>query len=220
MDDAGFVPWQASVADPVDKTLIFPEEDPGATRAAVRGLDKLLSVNRRWRRGKNMNRMLAILPIVGALVFLTLSTPGDCGSENPGILERQHNEKGLQLFKKGFYDLAPKNKEKEAAQYYELAEAEFKKAIASNEKFVEAHRSLARVYHVQKKHERAAEEYRKVIELDPYALDDYVNLSVAYAELGNYDLAIEELETAKAHTQDEEIINKLNGYIKKLEQKK
>ncbi len=128
------------------------------------------------------------------------------------------NERGMGYFNKGYYDLAPKSKAREANQYYDLAIAEFQKAIKSNDQDVTAHRNLARVYHVKGEYALSAEQYRKVTQLNPDDLDAYVNAAIAYSHLNRYADAIEELEIAKTRTSDPATIGKLNGYIRKLEQ--
>jgi tetratricopeptide (TPR) repeat protein len=131
-----------------------------------------------------------------------------------------HNRQGLDYFKKGFYELTPKSRSQEAAQYYELAVLEFKKAIVVNDEYVEAHRNLARVYYVQKRFGKAREEYKKATLLDPYDIDSYVNLALTSVQMENYDEAIAQLESAKNWTEDETVVDKLNEYIRKLEQER
>lgn len=170
-----------------------------------------------------LKKMLLILSMSLVLVTLVIAGLYDrCGAGEikKDKEEVSHNKKGLDYFKKGFYELTPKNRTQEAARYYELAILELKKAIAINDKYVEAHRNLARVYYVQKKFGESAEEYKKVTLLDPYDIDTHVNLALAYAQMGNYDQAIERLEIAKNWTEDEAIIQKLNGYIEKLKQER
>jgi tetratricopeptide (TPR) repeat protein len=176
------------------------------------------------RGGITMLKNVAVI-LSMSLVLLTLGISGlydRCEAEEikKDREEVSYNKKGLDYFKKGFYELAPKSRSQEAAQYYELAILEFKKAIATNDRYVEAHRNLARVYYVQKKFGKSIEKYKNVTLLDPYDIDTYVNLALAYVQRENYDQVIEQLETAKNWTENEAIIDKLNGYIKKLEQER
>ncbi len=132
--------------------------------------------------------------------------------------DRAANERGEGYFKTGFYEMAPKGKAREANQYYDLAIAEFQKAIKSDDRDVAAHRNLARVYHVKGEYALSAEQYKKVTQLNPDDVDAYVNVALAYSHLHRYDDAIDQLEIAKTRTNDPAVINKLNGYIGKLEQ--
>ena len=134
--------------------------------------------------------------------------------------EIYYNKEVINLYKEGFYEFMPKGYKEEAFEKYEKAVEQFKKSIAINENYVEAHLNLARVYYVQKKFPEAAEEYKIVTELTPYDLDAYVKLASAYAKMARYDDAIEQLEKAKNLTDQEIVVEKLNALIDKLEQAK
>jgi tetratricopeptide (TPR) repeat protein len=161
-----------------------------------------------------MTRRTIICMLLALLLVLSTGIFSMCQAQGGGSL---HNDRGWGYFKKGFYEYAPHNRHQEANQYYEMAIAEFKKAIASNEGDVAAHRNLARVYHVQGKYALSAMQYKRVTELNPEDVDAYVNLAVAYSHLHRYDEAIAQLELAKTKTTDPVAIGKLNGYIEKLE---
>jgi tetratricopeptide (TPR) repeat protein len=158
--------------------------------------------------------------VIIALVAPILVIAPRAGSQSPNTprSEAYHNQRGLEYYKEGFYQLAPKQQFKEADQYYELAVAEFKKAISVNANYADAYRNLARVYYVQKKFGEAVEAYKKATALNPDDLDSYVNLAVAYTQLQRYDEAIEQLQIAKTRTTDANIIEKLDGYIQKVRQ--
>ena len=163
--------------------------------------------------------LLSIMVIITLVVPILVIAPRAASqSPNASGNEAYHNQKGLEYYKEGFYQLAPKRQLKEADQYYELAVAEFKKAISVNASYADAYRNLARVYYVQKKFGEAVEAYKKVTELNPDDLDSYVNLAVAYTQIQRYDEAIEQLEIAKTRTTDANVVEKLNGYIQKVKQ--
>jgi len=130
------------------------------------------------------------------------------------------NEKGIEYFNKGFYEALPKKKKEEASRYFEQAGAAFKKAIALNKSDVDAHRNLARVYYVQKRFSAAALEYLKVTDLVPTDIDAYVLSALAYTKAKDYEQAMAQLKTAKTFTADQAVIQKLDDYLSKIEQKK
>jgi len=130
--------------------------------------------------------------------------------------EKSYNEKGLKYFKTGYYEMAPKHRKNDAAEQYLLAEEEFKKAIAINEEYLEAHVNLARLYYIQKKYEKASAEYGKVVELDPWNIDHYVNLAVTLTELGKFDEAMQILEEAKTRTTDAHALRQLDKYMDRI----
>lgn len=154
--------------------------------------------------------------IAATLLLAFFAVPGAfCQGKDVGE-QGYHNERGIEYFKKGFYDHAPKDQTAEAERNYGLAISEFKAAIARNSSNIEAHRNLARVYYVQKNFASAAREYKKVTELDPDDLDAYVNLALAFIELKRLDEAIQALESAKGRTSDPKTLNTLDTYITKV----
>jgi tetratricopeptide (TPR) repeat protein len=161
-----------------------------------------------------------LLMFLGLLVFAIPSVSARAQDESPTGNGKgaYHNQKGLEYYQKGFYEFAPKKKDKEAEQYYQQAIAEFKEAIAENPDYGEAHRNLARVYFVKKDFEKAVEQYKNVLRIDPSDVDDYVNLSLAYLKLERYDDAVQALENAKSQTSDGNVIKKLDEYIQKIQQ--
>jgi tetratricopeptide (TPR) repeat protein len=163
-------------------------------------------------------RLLFIFLVL--LIFVLTFASASAQNESPESQKKgaYHNQKGLEYFKKGFYDLAPNKKDKEAEQYYQQAIAEFKQAIDANPEYEEAHRNLARVYFIKKDFEKAAEQYKKVVTLRPSDIDAHVNLALSYLALDKYDDAIQALENAKSETSDESVIKKLDGYIQKIQQ--
>lgn len=132
--------------------------------------------------------------------------------------ETYFNKKGLSYFNHGFYKLTPKGRQDEASPYYEAAIIEFKKAIEINESFLQAHLNLARVYFVQKRFPEAAQVYIKALELNPMDIDIHLQLVLAYSMAKEYAEAIDQLKTARSLTTDEEVIEKLNGFIEKFSQ--
>lgn len=161
---------------------------------------------------------LARLPavITAAVIFVFICLPkAFCQDGSVGEADI-HNRQGLEYFKKGFYDHAPKNQAAEAERNYGLAVKEFKAAISRDFSNKEAHRNLARVYYIQKNFDGAAEEYRRVTELVPGDLDAYVNLALALIELKRPAEAIQVLENAKGHTSDPKVLETLDSYIEKI----
>jgi tetratricopeptide (TPR) repeat protein len=157
------------------------------------------------------------LPAIAAGVLLAfLSSPAafcQVGGEGDA---RYHNQRGVDFFKKGFYEHTPKNQMTDAERNYAIAIKEFQAAIAKDPSLTDAHRNLARLRYVQKDFEDAAQEYKKVTELSPDDIDAYVNLALSLIELERFDEAIEALESAKQQTSDAKALNTLDVYIAKI----
>ena len=137
--------------------------------------------------------------------------------QNPSKEEAVQNDLGMKYFKHGYYDLIPRGQKSEADQYLNQAEAAFKKSIEINRYYIDAHLNLARLYHLQGKFSKAAQEYDSAISLDPENIDAYTQMAVVQTELGEFDKAIQYLQKAKSRTTDQEVIKKLNDYIEKAE---
>lgn len=167
---------------------------------------------------KKFSRFFSIFLLASAFVGF-----GAYGGEEVGksiSSESYHNQKGLSHFKEGFYNLTPKQKKEEATKEYGLAIQEYNKALVINPDYAEAHSNLARVYYVQKKYLKAAKHYKKLTDLDPYDIDSYLYTASAYEKAQKYDEAITELEIAKNKTSNPQIIEKLDGFIEKIEQRR
>jgi len=154
--------------------------------------------------------------MASAVVLAFLSVPG-AFCQDGGVSEAgDHNQRGMEYFKKGFYDHAPRSQRTKSERNYEFAIQEFRAAISRDSHYIEAHRNLARVYYVHKNLEGAAEEYKRITELAPGDLDAYVNLALSLIELKRLDEAIETLENAKQQTSDPKALNTLDTYVSKI----
>ena len=155
--------------------------------------------------------MQKIIKTISFFIFLQQTMYADTK------VETDYVEQGKAYFKKGFYQLTPKNRQAEAAQQYIQAVQKFKQAIAVNPDDEAAYRHLARVYAVHKKPEKAAAAYQKVIELNPWDVDTYVFAALALFESQQYEKAIKILQTAKDYTTDNAVRLKIDNYIEKIE---
>lgn len=165
-------------------------------------------------RPRFRERLLAVTAPMMILAFLF--APGALGQDNGAGQPAYHNQRGMEYFKKGFYDHTPKNQKAEANRNYGLAIKEFKAAISKDPSYTEAHRNLARLYYLQQNFVGAAEEYQRVTELTPSDLDAYVNLALALIELKRLDEAIRTLEKAKGQTSDPKALKTLDTLISKV----
>lgn len=159
----------------------------------------------------------SVFLVAMTLLFSFCSGPIVAESQDRGKDDLYYNQRGLDHFRKGFHTLTPKGKREEAEQEYEQAAAEFKRAIAINEKNAQARLNLARVYYVQKRFSMAAEEYKRVLEIIPCDIDTFVKLASAYDRMKRYPDAIEALSKAKACTGDKIVAETLNDLIARLE---
>ena len=158
--------------------------------------------------------------VFAVFLFPALALYSVAGAQEVRKDTEYYIEEGMGHFKKGYYEALPNGRKTEAAEDLERAAVAFKRAIAKRKDSVQARRHLARVYYVQKRYLAAAEQYREVSILNPSDIDTHVITALAYTKAQKYTEAIEQLKTAKAWTTDQAVIQKLDGYIKKIEQER
>jgi tetratricopeptide (TPR) repeat protein len=156
---------------------------------------------------------------LGFLLMMIFSSGVLAGPNNAPVPlpeEALINQRGLSHFKRGYYEMIPRGRKAEAQQEMNRAEQAFIKASEINRDFIDAHHNLARLYYLQGKFEQAEIEYSQVLRLDPGDIDNYVQMAVVKAELGEFQEAIHYLEAAKEQTAEENILRRLDEYIQKL----
>ena len=151
------------------------------------------------------------------IMFMIVLAPyaavqGGGGMENETVF----NEEGLAHYNRAYYEFLASGKTVEAKEEFEKAASAFQEAIKLNDRFVEAHRNLGRLYTVQKKNDLAAEQYRTVVELEPGNLENYLPLASALERLGRFDEARDVLTLAKSLTGDPLVRKSLDKLIEKL----
>ena len=128
-----------------------------------------------------------------------------------------HIARGRVYFEEAYYRLIPSRRESQAAERFSEAIIEFEKAILANPENQLAYRMLARVFHVQGRYAEAAEAYRQLSALNPSDIDVYVRTALVLSYLHRFGESIDALRTAKTRTTDYRVIERLDGYIRKLE---
>ncbi len=174
---------------------------------------------RRTRMKRYRSSIGGCLAFIGLFVLGLTSQGFSENGGSPGS-SAYHNAKGMDYFKKGFYEFTPAGKDRDAEENYELAAAELKKAIEINPNSAEAHANLARVQYVRKNYAEAAGEYRRVLEIRPNDIDTHVMLALTYTRMERLEDAVDQLMIAKTRTGDEKILQKLDGYIAKIQNRK
>lgn len=145
--------------------------------------------------------------------------PADSG-DRPAPLPAQaaKNQQGLTHFQQGYYVHMPTGRKAEAQKQLEQAGEAFRQAIEIDGDCIDAHRNLARLYYLERKFDQASTEYAHVIRLNPTDIDTYMHMALAQIELGNVSEAVRYLEAAKKQTDDERVVQQLDGYIAKARQ--
>ena len=156
--------------------------------------------------------LLIVFVLVSAFISVAASEPSQLSKEF------DHNRKGQEYYDEAFYQRLPNGKQQEADEFFDLAVAEFKAAIAANPRSAVSHRNLARTYYVRKDFLKAAETYRMVTILEPLDIDAFAQLALSYTQLDRFAEAIQTLELAKTKTDKPDVLGKLDGYILKIKE--
>lgn len=164
-----------------------------------------------------MEKHKTAIPFVLVLLFILLLPAAAAAGGEEASGAAGFNSEGLSYFNRGYYEELPAGRQAAAEESFRMAREAFQKAVAVDEGFVEAHRNLGRLYAVLKEYERAAGEYRKVVDLEPGNVDAYLPLASALDRLGRADEALDVLKRAKTATADPLVLKHLDGLIEKLE---
>jgi len=154
------------------------------------------------------------LPLIYIMIcILLLATVGPVTAQ----MAKEKNQAGLDHFNKGFYEATPRGERAMAAEEYRLAEKAFKEAIRSNPDWVEPYLRLGRTYFVQQKYLQAAELYQQALTLAPQRKEVYLQWASALEKAGDYQGAVQVLQTLRAQETNERAIAKLDEFIKRLQ---
>ncbi len=92
-----------------------------------------------------------------------------------------YNNRGTIYYEKGEYDMAI---------------ADYNKAVAISPRYIEAYYNRAKVYNATKQYELAISDYSKAIEINPKLTEAYINRGSIYKTTGQYALAISDYDKA------------------------
>jgi cytochrome c-type biogenesis protein CcmH/NrfG len=154
-----------------------------------------------------------LLSVYILFCLVLLATAGPAAAQTAAA----QNKSGLDHFSKGFYEATPHGERARAAEEYRLAEQSFQQAIRSNPDWVEPYLGLGRTYFVQHKFGQAAEAYQKALRLAPQNQGIYTQLASALEMGGDYQGAVQVLQTLRAQETDERGIARLDKVIKRLQ---
>ena len=156
-----------------------------------------------------MKRLLTFIWCCGLL----WATAGPAGAQMASEL----NQSGLDHFNKAFLEATPRGEHSKAAAEYSLAEQSFQEAIRSKPGWVEPYLHLGRTYFVQQKYRQAAELYQKALTFAPQRKEIYTQWASALEKAGDYQGAINALQTLRAQETNEHSIAKIDECIKRLQ---
>jgi tetratricopeptide (TPR) repeat protein len=120
-------------------------------------------------------------------------------------------------FERAFYELTPQKRDREAAQEFDQAIAQFEGELTRQPSSMVAHQYLGRIYSLRKEYRKSAEHYDRLSELEPLNVDACVLAALGYAELGEMAEARLRLTEARRRTSDPAALARIAEYMAKLD---
>ena len=159
-----------------------------------------------------------------AFVLLALLLPpataepgqGPPAQQNPTV-QSERVRQGVSHFERAFYDLTPHKRDREAAQEFDQAIAEFELELKQRPSSAVAHQYLGRIYSLRKEYSKSAEHYDRLSEIEPLNVDACVLAALGYAEAGDIPEARLRLAEARLRTSDPAALAKIAEYMAKLD---
>jgi lipopolysaccharide biosynthesis regulator YciM len=124
---------------------------------------------------------------------------------------------GVSHFERAFYELTPQKRDREAAQEFDQAVAQFELELTSQPSSPVAQAYLGRIHSIRKDFRKSATHYDRLSELEPLNVDACVLAALAYGELGEIADARSRLVSATQRTSDPGVLARLAEYTAKLD---
>ena len=159
-----------------------------------------------------MKRWILLSGAALAAFSVLFSTSLNAGPALPDAAA-QHADRAKAFFDEGFYGWLARGNRSEAQARFELAVRENRRAVELNPNLEQAHRQLARIYHVQKRYDEEIGARREVLRLDPSDVDERVRLADVLTRERRFPEALVELRTARAYTDDPHAVELIDRYI-------
>jgi len=161
-----------------------------------------------------------ILPLVLLTVLLVPASAepgqGPPARQNP-TLQSERVRQGVSHFERAFYELTPQKRDREAAQEFDQAVAQFELELTRQPSSAVAHQYLGRIYSLRKDYRKSAEHYDRLSEIEPLNVDACVLAALGYAELGEVAEARLRLTEARLRTSDPVALARIAEYMAKLD---
>jgi tetratricopeptide (TPR) repeat protein len=165
-----------------------------------------------------MARHVLAFVLLALLLSPATAEPGQGppAQQNPTV-QSERVRQGVSHFERAFYDLTPHKRDREAAQEFDQAIAEFELELKQRPSSAVAHQYLGRIYSLRKEHKKSAGHYDRLSEIEPLNVDACVLAALAYGESGDYAQARARLLDARRRTSDPVALETIAGYLVKVD---
>jgi tetratricopeptide (TPR) repeat protein len=120
-------------------------------------------------------------------------------------------------FERAFYELTPQKRDREAAQEFDQAIAQFELELSREPSSAVAHQYLGRIYSLRKDYRKSAVHYDRLSEIEPLNVDACVLAALAYGEAGDFAEAKVRLVEARQRTSDPAALARIAEYLDKVD---
>lgn len=160
------------------------------------------------------------LPLVLLTVLLSPAW-AESGQAPPAqkspTIQSERVRQGVSHFERAFYQLTPQKRDREAAQEFDQAIAQFEAELTRQPSSAVAHQYLGRIYSLRKDYRKSAEHYDRLSEIEPLNVDACVLAALGHAELGEMAEARLRLTEAQQRTTDPIALARIAEYMAKLD---
>ena len=160
------------------------------------------------------------LPLVLLTVLLVPASAepgqGPPAQQNPTV-QSERVRQGVSHFERAFYELTPQKRDREAAQEFDQAIAQFELELSRQPSSAVAHQYLGRIYSLRKDYRKSAEHYDRLSEIEPLNVDACVLAALALGEAGDVAEAKLRLLEARQRTSDPAALARITEYIAKAD---
>ncbi len=165
-----------------------------------------------------MARQLLPLVLLTALLVPAWAESGQAppAQKSPAI-QSERVRQGVSHFERAFYELTPQKRDREAAQEFDQAIAQFELELSRQPSSVVAHNYLGRIHSLRKDYRKSAAHYDRLSELEPLNVDACVLAALAYGEAGEFVEARARLTEAKLRTSDPVALARIAEYLAKAD---
>ena len=161
-------------------------------------------------------RLLLVL-----LTALLVPAPAEPGQGPPArqspTAQSERVRQGVSHFERAFYELTPQKRDREAAQEFDQAIAQFELELKQQPSSGMAHSYLGRIYSLRKDYRKSAAHYDRLSEIEPLNVDACVLAALAYGEAGEFVEARARLTEAKLRTSDPAALARIAEYLAKVD---
>ena len=162
------------------------------------------------------------LPLVLLTVLLSPAW-AESGQAPPAqkspTIQSERVRQGVSHFERAFYQLTPQKRDREAAQEFDQAIAQFEVELTRQPSSAVAHQYLGRIYSLRKDYRKSAEHYDRLSEIEPLNVDACVLAALGHAELGEMAEARLRLTEAQQRTTDPVALARIAEYMAKLDKR-